>query len=380
MSKNAKAILQLCYGYFGPHADCARQYARLFRDTPYKVVTVQLKDPPDEKAAQKMASDEVIFLGYQSSEIRNLRLKTIRDVRRIAGTHDFAFCIAHQYKAVYNALWGTDLMVIGVHHDLDEYRRFNRRLIANVFRKRLRLLGVSNAVRDNIRAALPAWPSAHIETLYNRIDVSAAQAGLLPRETARVMLGLPPQSWIIGNVGRLHPVKDQATLIRAFAAALPNLPPGSLLAIMGSGPLEDALRSQVNELGIQESVRFLGRVDEGRRYFKAFDVFVLSSGREAFGMVFLEALIAHLPLVCSDRGGGREVVEEIGDLFPFGDADALARILVRLAGWRETEDYAKRAEAHLKQKFSDEAAVEAFWRLPMLAKCCSSGDSAGPWS
>ena len=367
MSKNSKAILQLCYGYFGPYADCARQYARLFRDTPYKVVTVQLKDAPDENAARKMASDEVIFLGYQSAEIRNFRLKTIRDVRRIAAEHDFAFCIAHRYKAVYNALWGTDLMVVGVQHDLDEYRRFNRRLIANMFRKRLRLLGVSNVVRDNIRAALPAWPSSHIETLYNRIDVSAAQADLLPRETARAMLNLPPQSWIIGNVGRLHPDKDQATLIRAFAAALPSLPPGSLLAIMGDGQLEDTLRALVNELGIQESVRFLGRVAEGRRYFKAFDVFVLSSGREACPMVLLEALAACLPVVCSDCGG-REVVDGVGDVFPRGDVDALARILVRLIEWRETEDYAKRAEAHLKQKFSDEAAVEAFWRLPMLAQ------------
>jgi len=367
MSKNSKAVLQLCYGYFGPYADCARQYSRLFRDTPYKVVTVQLKDAPDEKAAQKMASDEVIFLGYRSSETRNFRLKIIRDVRRIAAARDFAFCIAHQYKAVSTALWGTGLNIIGVHHDLDEYRRFNRRMCANIFKKRLRLLGVSNTVRDNIRTALPSWPSSHIETLYNRIDVSAAQADLLSRETAREMLGLPLQSWIIGNVGRLHPDKDQVTLIRAFAAALPNLPPGSLLAIMGSGPLEVMLKALVSELGIQGAVRFLGRIDEGKRYFKAFDIFVLSSGREACPMVLLEALAACLPVVCSDCGG-REVVEGIGDVFPRGDADALARTLVHRTGWRETEDYAKRAEVHLRQKFSDEAAVEAFWRFSMLDK------------
>jgi len=189
----------------------------------------------------------------------------------------------------------------------------------------------------------------------------------LPRETARAMLNLPSQSWIVGNVGRLHPDKDQATLIRAFAAALPGLPPRSLLAIMGDGQLEDTLRALVNELNIQESVRFLGRVAEGRRYFKAFDVFVLSSSREACPMVLLEALAACLPVVCSDCGG-REVVDGIGDVFPRGDANALARIMLRLAEWRETEDYAKRAEVQLRQKFSDEAAVEAFWRLPMLAQ------------
>ncbi|MDR2881896.1 MAG: glycosyltransferase [Azoarcus sp.] len=366
MSKSSRAILQVCYGYQSPFTDCARQYARLFRDTPYKVVTVQLKDDRDEEAARKMGSDEVIFLGYQRSEIRNLKLKAIRDIRRIAATQDFAFCIAHRHQSIYTALFGTDLMVIGVNHAFHEYRRFCRRLYTNAFRKRLRLLGISDAVRDSIRAALPAWPHSHIETLYNRIDVAAAQADLLPREAARARLGLPEQGWIVGNAGRLHPDKDHPTLIRAFAAALPSLPPGSLLAIMGSGLLENTLQALAGELGIRESVRFLGQVDEGRRYFKAFDVFALSSDREPFGMVLLEALAAHLPVVCSDCGGGREVVEGIGDLFPFGDVDALARILVRLSQWRETEDYARKAQAHLQQKFSDEAAAEAFWRLPML--------------
>ncbi|MDR2014927.1 MAG: glycosyltransferase [Azoarcus sp.] len=368
MNNPSKAILQLCYGYYAPYTDCARQYARLFRDTPYKVVTVQLVGAPNEKVVQGVTSDEVIFLGYQNSDIRHLRLRAIRDVRRIAATHDFAFCIAHRYKSAYTALFGTNLTVIGVHHDVGEYRRFSRRLYANLFKKRLRLLGVSNAVRDSMRTALPAWPHSHIETLYNRIDIAAAQANLLPRETARAMLGLPQQSWIVGSVGRLDANKDQATLIRAFAAALPNLPQGSLLAIMGGGVLEDKLKVLTVELGIWESVRFLGQVDEGKRYFKAFDAFAHSSRQEACCMTLLEALVARLPMVCADCSGVREEVEGIADLFPVGDVDALARILVRLTEWRETEDYARKTEAHLQQKFSDEAALETFWRLPMLAK------------
>jgi glycosyltransferase involved in cell wall biosynthesis len=366
MSNSPRAILQLCYGYYAPYTDCARQYARLFRDTPYKVVTVQLVGAPNEKVIQGVASDEVIFLGYKNSDIRHLRLRAIRDVRRIAAKHDFAFCIAHRYKSAYTALFATDLTVIGVHHDIGEYRRFSRRIYANLFKKRLRLLGVSNAVRDSMRAALPAWPHAHIETLYNRIDIAAAEASLLPRETARATLGLPQQSWIVGSVGRMDANKDQATLIRAFAAALPSLPPGSLLALMGNGVLEEALKALAVELGIGESVRFLGQVEAGKRYFKAFDVFAHASRQEACCMVLLEALVARLPMVCGDCSGVREEVEGIADLFPVGDVDALTRILIRLTEWRETEDYARKAEAHLQQRFSDEAALESFWQLPML--------------
>lgn len=123
-----------------------------------------------------------------------------------------------------------------------------------------------------MRACLPDWPAERIETLYNRIDVEAVQAEQVSREVARDHLALPQDAWVVGNVGRLHPDKDQATLIRGFALALPQLPAGSLLAIMGSGRLEAQLKALAAELGVSEVVCFLGQVPNGRRYFKAFDV------------------------------------------------------------------------------------------------------------
>ncbi|MDR0563810.1 MAG: glycosyltransferase [Azoarcus sp.] len=366
MSGEGRPILQLCHGYYGPFLDCARQYARLFRGTPHQVVTVQLIDQPDEKVIQTLAPDEVIFLGHESEAMSGLKWKVIREVRRIAASRDFCLCIAQRFKSMYTGLLATDLPVIGVHHTFGDYRRLGRRLFASAFKKRLRLLGVSDAIQQDIRAALPAWPASRIATLYNRIDVDAVQSRLISRETARAALGLPLDSWVVGNVGRLHPDKDQATLIRAFALARPSLPSQSVLAIMGSGRLENALKALANELGVIDGIRFLGQVEEGRRYFKAFDVFALSSDREPFGMVLLEALAAHLPVVCSDCGGGREVVAEIGDLFPFGNAEALAQCLIRLAGRKMPADYPERVQRHLREKFSDEAAQKAFWELPMV--------------
>ena len=100
-------------------------------------------------------------------------------------------------------------------------------------RKRLSLLGVSDAVRDDMRQCLPKWPTGRISTLYNRIDVAGVEAGQLPGSQAREALGLSVNGFIVGNVGRLHPDKDQATLIRGFALALPGLPADSQLAILG---------------------------------------------------------------------------------------------------------------------------------------------------
>ena len=87
------------------------------------------------------------------------------------------------------------------------------------------------AVRDDIRRCLPKWPAARIQTLYNRIDVEALQGQQVSKDEARDALGLSPDEWVVGNVGRLHPDKDQATLLKGFALALAQLPAESKLAM-----------------------------------------------------------------------------------------------------------------------------------------------------
>lgn len=354
-------VLQLCHGYDGPFLDSARQYATLFRDSPYKVCTVYLTGEPCDEARLGSGSDEVLFLGHRSSDIRGLKLQAMMQIRAIVSRRDFHYCIAHRFKSIFVALMATRLPVIGVNHAFSVYSRFSRRLFVNAFRTRLLLLGVSNAVRDDIQARLPGWEAWRIETFYNRIDVETIQAEQLSRDAARSHLGLPSQSWIVGNVGRLHPDKDQATLIQAFALALPQLPADSLVAIMGSGRLEADLRQLAGELGIADKVRFIGQVPNGRRYFKAFDVFALTSDHEPFGMVLLEAMAAGIPLIGSDCGGAREVINGAGWLFPFGDSEALACELVASARMKELSrsvDYSKQLK-----KFSDEAARARFKQL-----------------
>jgi glycosyltransferase involved in cell wall biosynthesis len=361
-------VLQFCHGYDGPFLDCARQYASLFVGTPYKVTTVYLTGAPSVEVERGSASDEVVFLDYRSRDVRGLKLKAIRDIKRLVVGRNFQFCIAHRFKPIYVALLGTDLPVIGVHHGFGDYQRLSRKLFANCFRRRLALLGVSNAVRDEIRACLPSWPAERIETLYNRIDIAAVQAEQVCRDDARAHLGLPQDAWVVGNVGRLHPDKDQATLIRGFAQALPQLPAGSLLAIMGSGRLESALKALAAELGVSTSVRFLGQVPQGRRYFKAFDVFALTSDHEPFGMVLLEAMAAGVPVICSDCGGGREVVGESEWLFALGSAQALGQRLVRMAIERPQSqaDFGEVLHDRIVNMFSDPATRRVFWHLPML--------------
>jgi glycosyltransferase involved in cell wall biosynthesis len=176
MTRSAdRHILQFCHGYDGPFLDCARQYASLFAGSGYKVTTVFLTGVTDPEVAAGCASDEVLFMEFSSKAIRGLKLGAIGKLRKIAASRNFSFCIAHRFKPIYIALLGTRLPVIGVHHAFGDYQRRSRKLFAGIFRKRLSLLGV------------------------------------LPGE------------WVVGNVGRLHPDKDQATLLKGFAQGLQHL-------------------------------------------------------------------------------------------------------------------------------------------------------------
>ncbi|MFQ6575424.1 glycosyltransferase [Pseudomonas sp. UM16] len=364
-SKAEQRVLQFCHGYDGPFLDCARQYASLFNGSGYKVTTVFLTGAADPQVAAGCASDEVIFLEFSSKAIRGLKLGAIRALRRIVATRNFSFCIAHRFKPIYIALLGSRLPVIGVHHAFGDYQRGSRQLFANLFRQRLSLLGVSDAVRDDMRKCLPKWSADRIQTLYNRIDIEALQAVLAPAADARQALGLDPQAWIVGNVGRLHPDKDQATLLRGFAQALPGLPAGARLAILGQGRLESSLKTLAAELGIAGQVDFLGQVPDARRYFKAFDAFALSSDHEPFGMVLLEAMVAGVPVLATACGGALEVVEGVGILFPLADAGRLAQGLQHLVvlDQGQRQECAERMLARLQERFSDDAVRSTFWQL-----------------
>jgi glycosyltransferase involved in cell wall biosynthesis len=359
-SDDTPYILQICHCYYDPFLDCARQFSAIFKGTKYRIVTVFMTGEPDDAVAKAADSDEVIFLGHSSKKLRGLKLQVIREIHQIAKQYPFEFCIAHRAKSAYVGLLATKLPIYSIRHSFGDFDRTSRRWMINRFRHRVKILAVSNAVRDEIRLHLAGWPAEQIVTFYNHIDVEKVRSELLSRTQAREALKLPESAWIIGSVGRLHPDKDPKTLIHGFALALEKLPEKSLLAMIGTGRLENELKKLVHSLGIEKNVLFLGRVSVARQYFKAFDCFVLASDHEPFGMVLLEAMAANLPIICSDCGGAPEVVGDTGLLFELGNAVALADAIANLATSEKQIEYL--IEERLENYFSDTSAKNSFFK------------------
>ena len=145
-------------------------------------------------------------------------------------------------------------------------------------------------------------------------------------------------------VARLDPIKDQSTLLRAFAAARE---PGWQLQLVGEGPNRLRLEALASELGLGPAQVFLGRRSDIPELLGQADLFALSTTpAEGFGIVLIEAMAAGLPIIASDVPACREVLLEgaAGVLLPPGDVSAWARQLqVLMTSVSEREAMAARA-------------------------------------
>ena len=134
-------------------------------------------------------------------------------------------------------------------------------------------------------------------------------------------------------VGRLIPIKGHIVLLRAFGEAKKELP-DLQLDIAGRGPLEPALKAVAGELGVADSVHFLGQVSPIQAAIERSAVVVVPSMGEGFGMVALEAMERARPVIAAAIGGLGELVRdgETGLLVPAGEAEPLRAAIVRVAG------------------------------------------------
>jgi len=163
------------------------------------------------------------------------------------------------------------------------------------------------------------------------------------RQAARAALGLGPDDVAVGTVAMLEPRKGHRFLLEAMAlarrrdeAAEPGGAEGAARLrgfIAGDGSLRDALAADAKRLGLDDTVRLLGSVDDPRELLCALDIFVMPSLYEGLGVAALEAMACGLPVIASDTGGLREAVEDgrTGLLAPPGDVVALAHAIETLA-------------------------------------------------
>jgi glycosyltransferase involved in cell wall biosynthesis len=247
---------------------------------------------------------------------RQLSVSAIRALRRL----DADVLHTHLVHADVAGAFGRGrARLVSTKHNDDPFRtgpfRFAERTLTH---RAARVIAITEALRLFCveRVGLPA---EKVEVVHYGLDAPPDAWGTNPD------LALPDGARILLCVSRLEPQKGIDTALRA----LTELPPETVLVVLGEGPERGELETLARTLGVAERTRFPGRVGDVAALLGQAELFVHPARWEGFGLAILEAMLCGLPVVASRVSSLPELVAdgETGILVPPDDPAALATAL-----------------------------------------------------
>jgi glycosyltransferase involved in cell wall biosynthesis len=260
-------------------------------------------------------------------------LSILEQVRRVIAEERPALVHTHLFTA---DAWGrAAALLAGVPavctaHSSDPWRGWHQRLADGILSRLTdRVVAVSEDVARS-RRSRERVPRAKLTTIRNGVDLARfdPRMGVGP---TRAALRLPDGIPILGIVGRLHPAKGHPVLFEAVRRLLAQGREVALL-VVGEGELREELEALARRLGLEGSVRFLGRRADIPALLNLLDVVVMPSRWEGLPIGLLEAMAAARPVVAAAVGGIPEVIDhgKTGILVPPEEPEPLCAAVARL--------------------------------------------------
>ena len=220
-------------------------------------------------------------------------------------------------------------IVVSARRSLGKFKAGNRPLlaierVANSFTDLL--IANSFAVRSDVLLQ-EGVPAEKVVVIRNGLDLSRYQ--LVPDISLKKDLRLAPESTVVTVVANFIHYKGHRYLLEAWTKVVEAVP-GSVVLLVGDGPLRPELERLALDLGIEDSIRFLGSRMDVPKLLAISDVLAHPSLEEGFCNAILEAMAAGKAIVAASVGGNPEAVVDglTGILVPPGDAESLAEALV----------------------------------------------------
>jgi N-acetyl-alpha-D-glucosaminyl L-malate synthase BshA len=250
-------------------------------------------------------------------------------------------------------LHGTDITIVGQDPSFYPITKFS-------IEKSDRITAVSEYLREETCRAF-GCEGPQIDVIHNFIDPDlynrAKYPPLLKNEFG-------PSKQILMHVSNFRTVKRVRDVIRIYAEVNRELP--SVLVMIGDGPDRPAAEEEARMLGVEDSVSFLGKLDQIAPLLAAADLFLLPSASESFGLSALEALASGVPVVGTNAGGLPEVVRdgETGILCAVGDVPGMAAASLEILQDRKRwSEMSQLAAADARERFSRDAIVTKYESL-----------------
>ena len=200
---------------------------------------------------------------------------------------------------------------------LDQYDALNALTYrAEAWLSRRADLAIANARAVRADAVRRGFAADRIAVVMNGIDIDAMRTDAGAGRTMRQAWGLSADHFVIGCAARLDPMKDHTNLLQA-AALFAHENSDARFVCVGDGPAGYRLRltSFADSLGLADRVLWVGRIDDMKAAYNAFDLATLSSAfGEGFPNTVGEAMACGVPVAATDVGDVRAIIGELGEV------------------------------------------------------------------
>lgn len=259
------------------------------------------------------------------------------------------------------SVWGSDV------YEFPDQSFFNMKAVQFVFRQADKILSTSHIMARRTSAftsrPISVTPFGVDTELFRRLETHG------------------DGRFVVGNVKTLAPKYGIDILIRAFKIVMERNPElDTVLVIVGDGPFRGEYESLARNLGIEDKVKFIGKVPNHMlpSYYNSFSVSVSVSNSESFGVVAVEAMACGCPVVVSDADGFTEVVEDgiTGYIVPKRDPEAAAAAIQKFIdnpGLRESMGTAGIERVRKLYDWNDNVDI----MYSIYTELCNGGKSKG---
>lgn len=247
-------------------------------------------------------------------------------------------------------------IISSVHNDVRQISFRNKLLDKLTIGFSDAIVCVSDLAKESVLEEYSSYLSENdIYTVWNSLDCNKFKKDVkIGKQDKREELNLDDSKILIGTVGRLHPHKGQKFLLKAWQKVISEFPDAGLLVI-GDGKEKKGLKQLAAELGITESVHFLGSRNDVPELLNTLDVFVFPSIYEGLGISLLEAMCMEKIIIASDIEPLKQVLENTGILVPPKDPKSLGEKIVEVLNNFEDHKYlGSKARKRVLKNFSPE--------------------------